>query len=160
MRLLGSQRQSRTNEQAVVLFHSKQAIPLNKQLTLYLCNLIAIQPANEKPEVPFNQQPAQSLLQTETILLPKIPAAHNEWLNVSPHATSRNLPCKQTVLFRTARTSYSTSVLPSFRAKNPDYLNSLINHPRIMSDHSYYVLPKRGQCLLSYSDDKDKDRVH
>ena len=34
MSLLGC----RTNEQAVVLFNSKQAIPLNKQLTLYLCN--------------------------------------------------------------------------------------------------------------------------
>ena len=26
-----------------------------------------------------------------------------------------------------------------------------------MSNHSYDILPKRGQCLLSYGDDKDKD---
>ena len=27
-----------------------------------------------------------------------------------------------------------------------------------MSDPSYEVLSKRGQCLVSYSDDKDKDK--
>ena len=27
-----------------------------------------------------------------------------------------------------------------------------------MSDHSYDILPTRGRWLLSYSDDKDKDK--
>ena len=33
-----------------------------------------------------------------------------------------------------------------------------INHPRILSDPSYDVLQKRGRYLLSYIDDKDKDK--
>ena len=51
------------------------------------------------------------------------------------------------------------SPLRSFvRKKNLNHLLILINHPRIMSDHSYDILLKRGRCLLSCSDDKDKNK--
>ena len=43
---------------------------------------------------------------------------------------------------------------------DPPFINrkcSPINHPRIMSDHSYDILPKRGPCLLSYKYNNDKD---
>ena len=47
---------------------------------------------------------------------------------------------------------------PSVCAENPDHFYSLINHPRIISDHTYNVLMKRGRCLLKYSDVKYKDK--
>ena len=42
--------------------------------------------------------------------------------------------------------------------KNPEHLNNLINHPGIMSDPSYDIFPKRRLCLLSYGDDKYKNK--
>ena len=50
-------------------------------------------------------------------------------------------------------------VCPFVRAKNLNNLQSLINHPRIMSDPSYDILPKRGH-LLSYGADKYKGKYN
>ena len=42
--------------------------------------------------------------------------------------------------------------------KNLEHLYNLKNHPGIMSDPSYDIFPKRGLCLLSYGDDKYKNK--
>ena len=52
-------------------------------------------------------------------------------------------------------------VRPFARKKNLNHLYSLMNHPGTNPDLSYEILPERGRCLLSYGDDKykDKDKV-
>ena len=48
-------------------------------------------------------------------------------------------------------------VRPFICAKNLNNLQSLINHPRFMSEPSYDILPKRGRPL-SYGTEKYKDK--
>ena len=103
------------------------------------------------------------------------------WLHILPagrkegHQMASERPSELCLLFRQKRSlsgptnyfkvredllEHLCSPLRSFvRKKNLNHLLILVNHPRIMSDHSYDILLKRGRCLLSCSDDKDKDKM-